>query len=151
MKMLLFVSLCISALIVSSTAFAGSSNTCCMKFSSGILSRKLIARYYNESNSLCPRHAVVFVTLKNRTFCFDPKQSWVQNIIKYLNEKEKLHMTTQNSASISTDKEKLHMTTQNSASMSTDKEKMHMATQNSVSTEKKQSYSFSTSQPSSIM
>ncbi|XP_051778033.1 C-C motif chemokine 5-like [Erpetoichthys calabaricus] len=136
MKMLLFVSLCISALIVSSTAFAGSSKPCCMKFSSGILSKKLIARYYNESNPLCPLHAVVFVTLKNRTFCFDPKQGWVQNIIKHLNEKEKLHITTQNSASMSTEKETLHMTTQNSASMST---------------EKKQSYSFSSSQRSSIM
>ncbi|GAA6221708.1 C-C motif chemokine 3-like [Lates japonicus] len=59
---------------------------CCFSFYPRRVKKDLVKGYY-MSDHRCPRTGVVLVTQKGRNICVDPNLSWVQNIMKYVDEK----------------------------------------------------------------
>ncbi|XP_007105670.1 C-C motif chemokine 8 [Physeter macrocephalus] len=61
--------------------------TCCFI----VISRKIpfnkLDSYTRITNSWCPQEAVIFKTKADKEVCADPKQKWVQNSIKLLDQK----------------------------------------------------------------
>ncbi|XP_050931657.1 uncharacterized protein LOC108882053 [Lates calcarifer] len=59
---------------------------CCFSFYPRRVKKDLVKGYY-MSDHRCPRTGVVLMTQKGRNICVDPNLSWVQNIMKYVDEK----------------------------------------------------------------
>ncbi|XP_066492324.1 C-C motif chemokine 4-like [Tiliqua scincoides] len=57
--------------------------SCCDKYTGKPLPRRLIKDYY-ESSSRCPQPAVVFITIKGRGVCANPREQWVQDRVNDL-------------------------------------------------------------------
>ncbi|XP_051957371.1 C-C motif chemokine 21-like [Xyrauchen texanus] len=66
----------------------GSYENCCLKYGRIRKSYKNhIERYrLQETDGGCNIRAIVF-KMKQKTFCADPKEHWVQQLIKQINEK----------------------------------------------------------------
>ncbi|NXV71936.1 CCL4 protein, partial [Atlantisia rogersi] len=57
--------------------------SCCLSYTSRQLPRSFVVEYY-ETNSQCPRPAIVFVTRKGQHICANPEQDWVQEYVNNL-------------------------------------------------------------------
>ncbi|NXD12301.1 CCL4 protein, partial [Nothocercus nigrocapillus] len=58
--------------------------SCCFTYVSRQLPRSFVADYY-ETNSMCSKPAIVFITRKGREVCANPDSPWVQ---EYVNDLE---------------------------------------------------------------
>ncbi|XP_035004895.2 C-C motif chemokine 13-like [Hippoglossus stenolepis] len=58
---------------------------CCFGFYRGELAKARISSY-QDTDSRCPRKAVLFMTKKSHEICADPKLQWVQSIMQQLDE-----------------------------------------------------------------
>ncbi|OWK14184.1 CCL8 [Cervus elaphus hippelaphus] len=63
--------------------------TCCFSVTNGKIPFKKLDSYTRITNSQCPQEAVIFKTKADREVCADPKQKWVQNAIKLLDQKSR--------------------------------------------------------------
>ncbi|XP_051231294.1 C-C motif chemokine 3-like [Dicentrarchus labrax] len=59
---------------------------CCFKFYPRKINKKLIRDYILTDNR-CPKTGVILITQKSRHICADPSLSWVENIMKCVDEK----------------------------------------------------------------
>ncbi|XP_076580908.1 C-C motif chemokine 36.1 [Chaetodon auriga] len=59
---------------------------CCFKLYPRRMNKNLIKSYY-LTDDRCPKTAVILVTLKSRHICADPNLSWVDNIMKSVDDK----------------------------------------------------------------
>ncbi|KAK7829959.1 hypothetical protein U0070_003414, partial [Myodes glareolus] len=78
----LAVLLCTMALcdhVFSAPHGADTPTSCCFSYSRQI-NRRFIADYF-ETSSLCSQPGVIFQTKRNRQFCADPRETWVQEYI----------------------------------------------------------------------
>ncbi|XP_035004889.2 C-C motif chemokine 3-like [Hippoglossus stenolepis] len=60
-------------------------NDCCFGFYRGELAKARISSY-QDTDSRCPRKAVLFMTKRSHRICADPKLQWVQSIMQQLDE-----------------------------------------------------------------
>ncbi|XDA80343.1 hypothetical protein R6Z07F_010318 [Ovis aries] len=63
--------------------------TCCFSVTNGKIPFKKLDSYTRITNSQCPQEAVIFKTKADKEVCADPKQKWVQNSIKLLDQKSR--------------------------------------------------------------
>ncbi|XP_057572077.1 C-C motif chemokine 8 isoform X2 [Hippopotamus amphibius kiboko] len=61
--------------------------TCCFNVINGKIPFKKLDGYMRITNTQCPQEAVIFKTKADKMVCADPKQKWVQNSIKLLDQK----------------------------------------------------------------
>ncbi|XP_042257456.1 C-C motif chemokine 36.1 [Thunnus maccoyii] len=83
--MLLF---CILGAALLSSVICNSANgpdDCCFKFYPRRVNKNLIQSYY-MTDYRCSRTGVILVTRKSRHICVDPNLSWVEKIMKSLDE-----------------------------------------------------------------
>ncbi|XP_022365482.1 C-C motif chemokine 14 [Enhydra lutris kenyoni] len=59
---------------------------CCVSYIAQAITRHRITDYY-ETSSQCSKPGVVFITKKGHSVCANPRDDWVQNYIKDLEEK----------------------------------------------------------------
>ncbi|CAK6965276.1 C-C motif chemokine 36.1 [Scomber scombrus] len=80
--------LCILGAALLSSVFcqnANGPNECCFKFYPRRVNKTLI-KSYNMTDNRCPRTGVILMTKKGRYICADPNLSWVEKIMKTLDE-----------------------------------------------------------------
>ncbi|XP_030285755.1 C-C motif chemokine 36.1 [Sparus aurata] len=58
---------------------------CCFKFYPRRVNKKLIRSYY-LTDDRCPKTGVILITQKSRHICADPTLSWVESIMRNLDE-----------------------------------------------------------------
>ncbi|KAM8999945.1 C-C motif chemokine 2 [Sarcophilus harrisii] len=58
---------------------------CCFEFTNKKIPLKLLVSYKN-TNSMCSKEAVIFVTRRNLNICANPKDQWVQDLTKKLDD-----------------------------------------------------------------
>eukprot|EP00064_Thunnus_orientalis_P022386 superscaffoldBa00007483_g22580 len=64
---------------------ANGPDDCCFKFYPRRVNKNLIQSYYT-TDYRCPRTGVILLTRKSRHICVDPNLSWVEKIMKSLDE-----------------------------------------------------------------
>ncbi|XP_019588040.1 C-C motif chemokine 13 [Rhinolophus sinicus] len=60
------------------------SRTCCFTFNKKIALQKL--KSYQNTSSQCVQKAVIFRTKLAKSICANPKEKWVQNYMKHLDQ-----------------------------------------------------------------
>ncbi|XP_020818984.1 C-C motif chemokine 3-like [Phascolarctos cinereus] len=61
--------------------------TCCYDFTSKRIPSKLVVSYAVTS-SRCAKQGVIFVTKQGYNICANPKEQWVQHVMKQLDNKK---------------------------------------------------------------
>ncbi|KAI3375052.1 hypothetical protein L3Q82_021573 [Scortum barcoo] len=87
MTSLAFVTLCIVAIMVSTTSAQGGIASCCRTVSNTNVHRDRLKSYYKQDKSACPIDAVVFYTVVGRRICSDPHKLWTMTSMAYLDGK----------------------------------------------------------------
>ncbi|XP_051853459.1 C-C motif chemokine 3-like 1 [Antechinus flavipes] len=60
---------------------------CCFSFTSKRIPPKLVVNYSATSNR-CAKEAVIFITKQGFNICANPKEQWVQHIMKLFDSKK---------------------------------------------------------------
>ncbi|XP_020777095.1 eotaxin-like [Boleophthalmus pectinirostris] len=60
---------------------------CCRYISKTQPHPNRLKRYYKQTRTVCPLHVVVFVTLKDKRICANPKSDWTKTTMKHLDNK----------------------------------------------------------------
>uniref|UniRef100_A0A3B4ZX08 C-C motif chemokine n=1 Tax=Stegastes partitus TaxID=144197 RepID=A0A3B4ZX08_9TELE len=60
--------------------------TCCTMYNPRRLNKNLISSYFKQ-DPRCPKPAVILRTKKSCHICVDPSLRWVEDIMKYLDNK----------------------------------------------------------------
>ncbi|XP_070710431.1 C-C motif chemokine 36.1 [Pempheris klunzingeri] len=71
---------------VMSNSSAGGPDECCFKYYPRRLNKNLIRSYY-MTDYRCSKTGAILVTQKSRHICVDPSLSWVETIMRSLDEK----------------------------------------------------------------
>uniref|UniRef100_A0A4W2BSX1 Chemokine interleukin-8-like domain-containing protein n=1 Tax=Bos indicus x Bos taurus TaxID=30522 RepID=A0A4W2BSX1_BOBOX len=58
---------------------------CCLTYVSRPVPRQRVSSYY-ETSSQCPKPGIIFITKKGHYICANPRDGWVQDYIKELEE-----------------------------------------------------------------
>ncbi|XP_003966784.1 C-C motif chemokine 36.1 [Takifugu rubripes] len=88
MKTAHFLLVCIIGAALLASAFSKNEigpDDCCFKFYPRRVKRALVRSYY-ITDKRCPKPGVVLVTQKSRHICVDQNISWVDNLMKNLDE-----------------------------------------------------------------
>ncbi|XP_027779614.1 C-C motif chemokine 14 isoform X1 [Marmota flaviventris] len=83
--LLLLFSVVLEAKVASSSRGPYNPSECCFTYVSHTLPRHRIIDYY-ETSSECPKSGIVFITKKGHPICANPKDEWVQDCIKDLED-----------------------------------------------------------------
>ncbi|XP_033993371.1 monocyte chemotactic protein 1B-like [Trematomus bernacchii] len=87
MTNLVFVSLLLITILVSTASAQGGIASCCRKLSKTQVQRENLMDYYKQNKSACPINAVVFTTRNNKRICSDPKKMWTLTCMAYIDGK----------------------------------------------------------------
>ncbi|XP_058532337.1 C-C motif chemokine 8 [Ochotona princeps] len=85
---LLYLLLAVAAVSSQALALPGTSQpqaTCCISFALMKIPLKRLASYERVTGA-CPKEAVIFQTKRGRNICADPKQKWVQDTMRHLDQ-----------------------------------------------------------------
>ncbi|EHH24716.1 hypothetical protein EGK_08425 [Macaca mulatta] len=58
---------------------------CCLTYTTHKILRQRIMDYY-ETNSQCSKPRIVFITKRGHSICTNPRDKWVQDYIKHMEE-----------------------------------------------------------------
>uniref|UniRef100_A0A2I3N566 C-C motif chemokine n=1 Tax=Papio anubis TaxID=9555 RepID=A0A2I3N566_PAPAN len=58
---------------------------CCLTYTTHKIPRQRIMAYY-EINSQCSKPGIVFITKRGHSICTNPRDKWVQDYIKHMEE-----------------------------------------------------------------
>ncbi|KAM6959633.1 C-C motif chemokine 36.1 [Tautogolabrus adspersus] len=61
-------------------------NNCCFKFYPRRMNKNVVRSYF-MTDERCPKTGAILVTMKARHICADPNLSWVESIMKSVDEK----------------------------------------------------------------
>uniref|UniRef100_A0A4W6ESS5 Chemokine interleukin-8-like domain-containing protein n=1 Tax=Lates calcarifer TaxID=8187 RepID=A0A4W6ESS5_LATCA len=61
--------------------------SCCLRWSKTIVPLNRIKHYIIQTEGICPRNAVVFLTQSGLRLCADPGSDWAKRAMQKLNEK----------------------------------------------------------------
>ncbi|CAH6785785.1 C-C motif chemokine 12 [Phodopus roborovskii] len=61
--------------------------TCCYKMATQKIHMRKLKSYRRITTTQCPWEAVIFRTILDKEICADPKDKWVENSIKHLDQK----------------------------------------------------------------
>ncbi|XP_034532130.1 C-C motif chemokine 8 [Notolabrus celidotus] len=64
---------------------ANGPDNCCFKYYPRRMNKNLF-RSYEITDDRCPKIGVILVTLKSRTICVDPNLTWVEGIMRHVDE-----------------------------------------------------------------
>ncbi|NWZ92146.1 CCL3 protein, partial [Nesospiza acunhae] len=60
----------------------GVPSTCCFSYQRQPIPRRRVSSVFNTSSS-CSQPGVIVVTLKKKQLCADPREKWVQELLKH--------------------------------------------------------------------
>uniref|UniRef100_A0A8C9HIB1 C-C motif chemokine n=1 Tax=Piliocolobus tephrosceles TaxID=591936 RepID=A0A8C9HIB1_9PRIM len=58
---------------------------CCLNYTTHKIPHQRIMDYY-ETNSQCSKPGIVFITKRGHSICTNPRDKWVQDYIKHMEE-----------------------------------------------------------------
>ncbi|XP_036624787.1 C-C motif chemokine 3-like [Trichosurus vulpecula] len=65
----------------------GTPTTCCFDFTSKRIPSKLVVSY-GTTSSRCAKEGVIFTTKQGYNICANPKEQWVQHVMKQVDSKK---------------------------------------------------------------
>ncbi|XP_017499719.2 eotaxin-like [Manis javanica] len=63
---------------------------CCFRVATRKISIQRLQSYRRIPGNMCPQTAVILKTKQAKEICADPKEKWVQDVMKYLDQNPKL-------------------------------------------------------------
>ncbi|XP_033960526.1 eotaxin-like [Pseudochaenichthys georgianus] len=87
MTNLVFVSLLMITILVSTASAQGGIASCCRKLLRTQVQREKLVTYYKQNKSACPINAVVFTTRNNKRICSNPNEVWTLTSMAYIDGK----------------------------------------------------------------